>query len=82
MGPRIVTLPTGYRTDFKFGEYDPPSDSITVSDLAVSKLKETELTQLSKKTTLNLRLGQTYIIGATKTAKSQRALMIVLVARK
>jgi hypothetical protein len=34
------------------------------------------------KTTLNLRIGQTYIVGATKAPQSQRALMIVLVARK
>ena len=37
---------------------------------------------MSPKTTLNLRIGETYIVGATKNAQSQRALMIVLVARR
>jgi len=79
--PGIVTLPTGYRADFKFGEYDPASDSLKVSDFHLSKLQKDQLTSLLK-TTLNLRIGQTYIVGATKAPQSQRALMIVLVARK
>ena len=79
--PGIVTLPSGYRADFKFGEYDPASDSIKVSDFHLSKLQSEQLTSLLK-TTLNLRIGQTYIVGATKAPQSQRALMIVLVARK
>jgi hypothetical protein len=77
----IVTLPTGYRADFKFGEYDPASDSLKVSDFHLSRLQNDQLTSLLK-TTLNLRIGQTYIVGATKAPQSQRALMIVLVARK
>ena len=40
------------------------------------------LSLTEKSTDLNLRIGQTYIVGATKAPKSQRALMIVLVARK
>lgn len=79
--PGIVNLPTGYRADFKFGEYDPASDSLKVSDFHLSKLQNDQLTSLLK-TTLNLRIGQTYIVGATKAPQSQRALMIVLVARK
>jgi hypothetical protein len=79
--PGIVTLPTGYRADFKFGEYDPASDSLKVSDFHLSKLQNDQLTSLLK-TTLNLRIGQTYIVGATKAPQSQRALLIVLVARK
>jgi len=79
-GPGIVTLPTGYRADFKFGDYDPASDSIQISDFQLSKQQSDQLTSLLK-TTLNLRLGQTYIMGA-RNPKSPRALMIVLVARK
>ena len=79
--PGIINLPTGYRADFKFGEYDPASDSIQVTDFRLSKQQSDQLTPLLK-TTLNLRIGQTYIVGATKAPKSQRALMIVLVARK
>ncbi len=79
--PGIITMPSGYRADFKFGQYDPTSDSIQVSDFRLAKQQSDQLTPLLK-TTLNLRIGQTYIVGATKAPKSQRALMIVLVARK
>jgi hypothetical protein len=79
--PGIITLPSGYRADFKFGDYDPASDSLQVSDFRLAKQQSDQLTPLLK-TTLNLRIGQTYIVGATKAPKSQRALMIVLVARK
>jgi len=79
--PGIVTLSSGYRADFKFGEYDPTSDSVQISDFRLSKQQSDQLTPLLK-TTLNLRIGQMYIVGATKTPKSPRALMIVLVARK
>jgi len=79
--PGILTLASGYRTEFKLGEFDPASDSIKVSDFRLSKLQGDQVTSLYK-TTLNLRLGQTYIVGATKTPQSQRALMIVLLARR
>ena len=79
--PGIVTLPSGYRADFKFGEYDPASESIQVSDFRLSKLQSDQLTQLLK-TTVNLRVGQTYMFVSAKNPQSQRALMIVLVARK
>jgi hypothetical protein len=79
--PGILDLPTVYRADFKLGEYDPASDSIKVSDFHLSKLQKEQLSSLLK-TTLNLRIGQTYIVGATKAPQSQRALMIVLVARR
>jgi hypothetical protein len=79
--PGIVNLASGYRADFKFGEYDPASDSVQISDFKLSKQQSDQLTPLLK-TTLNLRIGQMYIVGATKTPKSPRALMIVLVARK
>jgi hypothetical protein len=79
--PGIVEMPSGYRAEFKFGEYDPASDSIKVSDFHLSKLQKDQLTSLLK-TSLNLRIGQTYIVGATKAPQSQRALMIVLVAHR
>lgn len=80
--PGIISLPSGYRATFKFGEYDPSSNSIGVSDFQLEKLKDDQLTSTLKKTTLNLRVGETYIVGATKTPQSARALMIVLVAHK
>jgi hypothetical protein len=82
--PGIVELTTGYRADFKFGEYDPASDSIKVKDFHLSRLGGAGKDQLSSllKTSLNLRIGQTYILTAAKAPDSQRALMIVLVARR
>ncbi len=78
--PGVVSI-NGYRADFRFGEYDPASDSVKVVDF---KLFRTEGDQLAPmlKTTLNLKVGQTVIIGATKDPQSQRALMIVVTAQR
>lgn len=78
--PGIVDLGL-HRADFRFGEYDPASDSLKVSDFRLSRLEGDQLTPMMK-TTLNLKLGQTVIIGVTKDAQSQRALMIVVTAKR
>ena len=82
--PGLIDMETGYRANFHFGEYDPASDSIAVKDLQISKLTGAQKDQLTSllKTSLNLTIGQTYILGAAKAPQSQRALMIVLVARR
>jgi hypothetical protein len=79
--PGIVEMGTGFRADFKLGEYDLASDSVKINDFHLSRLQKDQLTSLLK-TSLNLRLGQTYIVGATRAPESQRALMIVLVAHR
>jgi hypothetical protein len=78
--PGIVNL-DGYRADFRFGEFDPASDSIRLSDFRLGKQEADELTQLLK-TSLNLKLGQTVILAATRQPESQRALMIVVTATR
>jgi Bacterial type II/III secretion system short domain len=82
--PGLIDMETGYRANFRFGEYDPATDSIAVKDLQISKLTGAQKDQLTSllKTSLNLTIGQTYILGAAKAPQSQRALMIVLVARR
>jgi hypothetical protein len=75
-----VTMGT-YRADFKFGEYDPASDSIQISDFKLSRLDGDQLAPMMK-TTLNLKLGRIIIMAVTRDAKSQRALMVVLSARR
>jgi hypothetical protein len=70
-----------YRANFKFGQYDPSSDSIEVSNFQLSKLDGDQLSPMMK-TTLNLMIGQTAVIGVTRDAKSQRALMLVLSAKR
>lgn len=79
--PGLVDLASGYRAEFKFGDYDPASDSVKISDLQISRTQKDQLASLLK-TSLNLRLGQTYLLGAARTPESKRALMIVLVARR
>ena len=79
--PGIVDM-SGYRAEFKLGEYDAASDSVKVSDFRISKLQTDQLTPVVRPTTLNLGIGQTYIVGASKAPGSQHALMIVLIARR
>ncbi|HEY0144444.1 MAG TPA: secretin N-terminal domain-containing protein [Thermoanaerobaculia bacterium] len=75
----LVTLGS-YRADFRFGEYDQASDSIKVSDFNLLRAADDTLTPMLK-TTLNLKLGQTVIIGATRQPNA-RALMIVVTAKR
>jgi hypothetical protein len=79
--PGAVDMQTGYRADFKLGEYDPASDSIKVADFKVTKAQGDQLTPVVRPTTLNLAIGETYIVGASKAPGSQHALMIVIIAR-
>jgi hypothetical protein len=78
--PGVVSI-DGYRADFHFGEYDPASDSVQVTDFKLFRQEGDVLTPMLK-TTLNLKLGQTVIIGATKQPQSARALMIVVPAQR
>ena len=78
--PGMIDLGTGYKAEFKFGEYDPASDTIKLNDFRLEKLQNDQLSQLYK-ASLNLKLGRTVIIGAQKP-QGQRALMIVVVARR
>lgn len=71
----------GYRADFKFGEYDPASDSVQLADFKLFRQEGDQLAPMLK-TTLNLKLGQTVIVGATKQPESPRALMIVVTAQR
>lgn len=77
----IIDLPNGYRADFKFGDYDAASDTIRVTDFKLSRRRGEKLNQVLK-TTLNLRIGQTNVLGAAKDPESQRALIIVVTARR
>jgi hypothetical protein len=78
--PGLIDLDT-YRADFRIGEYDAASDSVKLNDLKLSRLTGDQLSQLMK-TTLNLKLGQTLIMSATRDANSGRALMIVISAKR
>jgi hypothetical protein len=79
--PGIVELGAGYRADFRFGEYDSASNSIPLIDFKLAKLQGDQLAQLYK-TTLNLKIGQTLIFGATRDPQSRRALLVIVSAKR
>ena len=72
---------SGYRADFKLGDYDPASRSIRLADFRLAKLQKDQLTQLYK-ATLNLKVGQTVIYGTAKDPQSSRLLIVVLNAKR
>lgn len=81
----IEKLSEAYRAEFKFGEYDPSSETIQVKEFQLSRLKPgsngSEVVSLLR-TSLNLKVGQTVILGASRLPDSNRALMLVLVAKR
>lgn len=78
--PGILDI-DGYRAEFSVGDYDPTSDTVPVTNLKLARVGNAEVAPLLK-TTLNVKLGQTLIMGATRQPQSQRALMIVVTARR
>ena len=73
-----------YRADMTFGEHDPVKDVVRLQDLQISRVQPGDpnaVEPLLKRTTLNLKVGQTVILGAQRP-ESDRALMFVLIARR
>ena len=62
--PGLVEL-NGYRADFKFGEYDPASDSVQLGEFRLSSLSVDQIDPILKKK-LNINLGLTVIFVSTK----------------
>jgi hypothetical protein len=77
----FVDVGNGYRAEFRFGEYDPATDTLRITDFKLSRIQNDQLNQLMK-TSLNLKPGQMTIMGAARDAQSARAVMIVFTARK
>jgi hypothetical protein len=78
--PGSLELQSGYRAEFRFGDYDPASDSIKLNDFRLSRTQKDQVVPLYK-ASLNLKVGQTIIVGASKP-QGQRALMIVVMAKR
>lgn len=74
-----VELANGYRAEFRLGEYDPASKTISIPDFKLSKQQDSQVKELYK-ASLNLKVGQTLILAATR--QGQRAVVVVLSARK
>lgn len=75
-----------YHADFTIGEYDPVTGSVQLGDFQLGRYQQTaagrkELSELLK-TSLNLRIGQTVVLGASRLPESNRALMLIVVARQ
>lgn len=85
-GDPVTTDLDDYHAEFKIGEYDPSSDTIRVSDFQLSRMQKVEGSEAKQmvpvlKTSLNLKMGQTVVLGAARLPDSQRALMLVIAAK-
>jgi Bacterial type II/III secretion system short domain len=74
-----VEFANGYRAEFRLGDYDPASKSVSVTDFRISR-KEKDQTRSLYTASWNLKIGQTLIVPVTKDG--QRAIVVVLVVRK
>ena len=77
----------GYHAEFVVGEFDPVSETIQLSGFTLSRYETAPDTQKKSRndvlqTTLNLKVGQTVVLGASKLPDSNRALMLIVVARQ
>jgi hypothetical protein len=81
--PVLADLDGAYRADFTMGEFDPISQTLQLSDFRVMRVPAGggELQQIFRNSTLNLRVGQTVVLGASRLPDSNRILMIVLTAQ-
>lgn len=73
-------LSPGYRAWFRLGEYDPASDTVRLEEFELRRSGAGGTLTPMLKTTLNLKVGQTVVLGASRDQQSQRALMIVATA--
>ncbi|HVT44449.1 MAG TPA: secretin N-terminal domain-containing protein [Thermoanaerobaculia bacterium] len=83
--PVVADIDQLYRAELKFGEFDPLSNTVRISDFQLSRIQgdksAAELVPLLKSTSLNLKLGHTLMLGAAQLPDSPKALMLVLVAQ-
>lgn len=80
-GTDLVFDIDGYQARFGFGQYDPLSQSLKIDDFRLDRTKDSTGSPLIR-TSLNLRVGQTVVLGASRQPESGKALMIVLLAEE
>lgn len=84
--PTFGEVKSRYRAEFKLGDYDPLSNTIRLTDLRVLRAEAPKdgVAQLVSilKTSLNLKVGQMFILTAARQPQSDRALMIIVTARR
>ncbi len=76
-----------YHADFLIGEFDPVSETVQLSNFKLSRYDSASKSEKRErvevlKTTLNLKVGQTVVLGASRLPDSSRALMLIVVARQ
>ena len=81
--PVLADLDGSYRADFKMGEFDPISQTLQLSEFRILRVPQGggEVQQIFRNSTLNLRVGQTVVLGASRLPDSNRILMVVLTAQ-
>lgn len=84
--PVTIRLESGYGAEFKISEFDPLSGSLRLNEFQLTRLQKTAKQESQVvpllKTSLNLKIGQTVVLGVSRQPESQRALMLVLVAKR
>ena len=79
----VLGLDPGYYGTFRFGEYDPVSETIRLEEFRLERLEnEGQPGAPVLRTSLNLKLGQVVVIGASRQPDSRKALMLVLRAEE
>lgn len=80
-GDSTVLALDGYRASFDFGEYDPISRTLRISEFRLDRTGGEDAQSAPLLTTsLNVGIGQTVILGAARQPNAGRALMIVVSA--
>jgi len=77
----------GYHAEFTVGEFDPVTETVQLSDFKLSRYDVEPATQKKSRndvlsTTLNLKVGQTVVLGASRLPDSNRALMLIVLAKQ
>lgn len=77
----------GYHAEFVVGELDPVSETVQLSGFTLSRFEAgADPAKKARKdvleTTLNLKVGQTVVLGASRLPDSNRALLLIVVARQ
>lgn len=81
-GDSSVLTFDGHRASFDFGEYDPVSGSLRIEQFRLDRVDGDAEGRTLLETSLNLRVGQTVVLGAARQPDAGRALMIVVRARE
>lgn len=82
-GANLVVDVDGYHAAFNFAQFDPLSESLRVENFRLDRTRSGQASDSSLiRTNLNLRVGQTVVLGASRQPESGKALMIVLLVEE